>query len=183
MCLFFKDGVVESLVGGVESSDGLQFPRVAARHGDAASGVGLVLPRKWRRASMTHNLAIAIDREEFVLIGGLFNPAVEVDMWRYDNGGGAVAAGGRIPVIIRFRNTTNADVDVSGSIDLEQPNGQRNTLVGPVQGLTIQAGRSQHYLIWINIGATAAAGNYTAIAGFSDPAGGFDIGTFQFAVQ
>ena len=77
VCLFFKDGVVESLVGGVESSDGLQFPRVAARHGDAASGVGLVLPRKWRRASMTHNLAIAIDREEFVLIGGLFNPQHE----------------------------------------------------------------------------------------------------------
>lgn len=69
VCLFFKDGVSEAFVGGLVSTDGLSFPPL--------SGIGLVLPRRWRHASMTHNLAITIDNGDFVLVGGLFNPQSE----------------------------------------------------------------------------------------------------------
>ena len=78
VCLFFKDGVREAFVGGLTSADGLSFPLVAASQplpsANALSGVGLVLPRHWRHASMTHNIAITIDNGDFVLVGGLFNP-------------------------------------------------------------------------------------------------------------
>ena len=76
VCLFFKDGVIEAFVGGLTSTDGLSFPPL--------SDVGLVLPRRWRHASMTHNLAIAIDNGDFLLVGGLFNPQSEAGVHAND---------------------------------------------------------------------------------------------------
>ena len=76
VCLFFKDGVSEAFVGGLASADGLSFPPL--------SGVGLVLPRRWHHASMTHNLAITIDNGDFVLVGGLFNPQREAGVHAND---------------------------------------------------------------------------------------------------
>tara|TARA_B110001452_G_scaffold188844_1_gene159135 strand:+ start:8 stop:1960 length:1953 start_codon:yes stop_codon:yes gene_type:complete len=70
VCLFFKDGISEEAVGGLASADGLNFAL-------PTTGAKLVLPRKWRHAAMTHNLAIVVDRGEFLAVGGLYNPTRE----------------------------------------------------------------------------------------------------------
>ncbi|RMG13146.1 MAG: hypothetical protein D6731_12710 [Planctomycetota bacterium] len=114
--------------------------------------------------------------------GGLLAPAVEVDLRRYSNRTGAFAPGDRVGLIVSFRNTTAQDVDVSGSIDLEAPSGQRFRIVGPVNGLTIRAGRTARYLVNVIIDPGAAPGSYTVLASFRDPAGGFDLATHGFDV-
>jgi hypothetical protein len=66
VCLFFKNHVFESWVGGVSSVDGGR-----SFEGEAS----LVIPTTWPVARMTHNLAIERDDDDggsFILVGGQF---------------------------------------------------------------------------------------------------------------
>ena len=66
-CLLYKEDVWETWVAGSSSADGLRFG------GD--TDPALVLPMRWGRARMTHNLAIARrpDTGGYVVAGGQYN--------------------------------------------------------------------------------------------------------------
>ncbi len=115
--------------------------------------------------------------------GGILAPNVEVTLRRYSSNAGAFSAGQRVGMLIMFRNTSSSDQVLDGEIDVETPGGQRNRLVGPVQGLRIPAGRTRYYLLNLRLGAQAAAGTYTVAGQFADQNGGFDLSTFQFDVN
>ena len=70
LCLFFKNHIFESWVGGIKSRF-VGRPEYRMRTFDAAPT--LVLPTTWRTARMTHNLAVTRDSDgRYLIVGGQF---------------------------------------------------------------------------------------------------------------